>query len=332
MTMLALAFGMILAVQTTEKPTLQYYQQTFVIRCKTQVTRIPLLDPKPKMPLFVAFRRNDNYAVWDDRGLSARHKNRVIHSKLADIATSPKQQSHDDLVDSIAKIKSGERSKDASGISGAMRVGSEAYFLVRWDDKSGKPWLEALVSVDLGAKKPIPKWVGKFHGLSSGSRPIDDKLQVVGGKLAIVSHNADEWGLSTYDPAAKQFEFHPTGAKLEKYEPLNSIQGLFIETSSYGTTIAGRVDLVSGTRKILYEGREQVRYVDLKDPLIVLGTAGKKTKLVNCETGATRVLPYLLDAKRAGNDILLWTPANTPTAAWLLSPKDWEADARWRIQ
>ena len=332
MTIIALALGMTITAQTVEKPTLQYYQQTFVIRTKGEVTRVPLIDSKPKAPLYMAFRKNDNYAVWDDRGLSARHKSKVIHSKLADISTSPKVQSHDEILATIAKFKAGQRSKEATGISGAMRVGTEAFFLVRWDDSASKPWLEALVSVDLAARKPTPKLVGAFHGLSSGSKPIDDKLQIVGGKLAIVSHTAEEWGLSTYDPSNKQFEFHPTGAKLEKYEPLNSIQGLFVETSSYGTTIAGRVDLVSGTRKILYEGREQVRYMDLKDPLIVLGTTGNKTKLMNCETGATRLIPYPLEAKRAGSDILLWTPTASPKAAWLLSPKDWEAEARWRLK
>ncbi len=332
MTTTALLLG--LAIQTTakDKPTLQYYQQTFVIRLSNHVERVPLVEPKPKAPLFVTFRKNDTYAVWDDRGLTVRKKSKVSSSHFEDIAVSPKAFKHDEILKTLDRIQEGQRTKEASGISGARRIGNHAFFLVRWDEKNGKPWSEALVSVDMVAKKPVAQFLGKFEGLSSGTKPIDEKLQIVEGKLGIVSHTKDRWGLATYDPATKEFEFHPLGGNLVSFETLNPTQGLFVETSSYGTTIAGRVDLISGTRKIFYEGREQVRYVDLLDPIVVLGVAGGKTKVVNCTTGLERVLPFVLDARRAGEDILLWTPSSSPKAAWLLSPKTWEPEARWRAQ
>ena len=122
------------------------------------------------------------------------------------------------------------------------------------------------------------------------------------------------------------------GSKLASYDTLNATQGLFVEASSYGTNIVGRVDLESGTRKVLYEGRERIRILDTSDPVIILAATSGKTKIVNAVTGASRTLSYELDGRRAGESVLLWTPSTAPKAVWLMSPKDWEIQARWRSE
>ena len=133
-----------------------------------------------------------------------------------------------------------------------------------------------------------------------------------------------------YDPTTQQFQHQQMGGTLKSLEPLNPTQALFVETSMYGTTIAGRMDLIKGTRRILYEGREQVRFLDTTSPEIVLATSGSKTKLVNCVTGAVRLIPFPLDARRVGKDVLMWTSPTEPTAVWLMSPTAWETLATWR--
>jgi hypothetical protein len=172
--------------------------------------------------------------------------------------------------------------------------------------------------------------LGRFGGISSASKPIDDKLLILHGKLAVFAHTDKSWGLCTYDPVAKEFNTQTFGATLVSMAPLGVNQALFVETSQYGTTIAGRVDTDTGTRKLLYEGREQVRFLDTYSPEIVLASAGNHTKLVNCVTGAVRTIPYKIDARRVGDEVLLWTPNETPTAAWLMSPTNWDTDATWR--
>ncbi len=330
MTITAVFIGLALRPQVVDKPSLQYYQQTFVIRQQDSVLRVPFVAPKPKLPLFLAFRKNDTYAVWDDRGLTIRRRTHVTTSKLADVIVSRKVFSKEEINRNASLIKDGAHSKEANAISGARRIGKEVYFLVRWDDKSGKAWAETLVSVDITSKKPTLDLLGRFEGLSFGTKPIDDKLQIVGGKLAIVSKGAESWGFSMYDPANRQFEYRPMGYKLNSFEHINSVQGVFTETSTYGTNIAGRIDLNTGTRKIFYEGREDLRFLDVLEPFVVIATEGTTTKIVNCTNAFSRVLPFVLDGRRAGANVLFWTPTPNPKAAWLLNPQNWEPEARWR--
>lgn len=330
MTIAALILGLAATGQTVDKPTLQYYQQTFVIRQQDDVLRIPLVQPVLKIKLYVAFRKNDGFAVWDDRGLTVRRGPRAVSTRLPAIAVSPKVFSREEIRSTLRSIQAGERTKDAGGLSGAKRIGTDAYFLVRWEDQEKKPWAEALVKVDLSATKPEPELVGRFEGLSSASKPIDDELSVVGNKLAIVSHRDDTWGLATYDPESRTFDYTALGDSLVDYLPVSPTQGLFIERTSYKTSIVGRIDLSTKSRSVLYEGREKLRLIDSTNPPIVLASKPGTTKLINAETGVVRSLPYQLECRRAGADVICWTPAETPQAVWLISPASWEIRARWR--
>jgi len=246
------------------------------------------------------------------------------------MAVSPKLFSRDEILKTVDLVRSGDRTKDAAGLSGAKRIGKDVYFLVRWEDKTGKPWAEALVQVDLTAAKLKPQLVGRFVGLSIATKPVDDKIEIVHGKLSIVEHTGNSWGLSTFDPSTQEFLTRPMGGTLVSFETLNAKQGLFVETSAYGTTIAGRVDIDLGTRKILYEGREQVRFVDAESPEIVIAAAGKRTKVINCVTGGVRLIPYTIDARRIGKQLLIWSTPDAPKAVWLMAPATWETLATWR--
>ena len=312
-------------------PTLQYYQGAFEIREGSGTKKV--VQPETastKDPVFVAFRRNDAFAVWDKRGLTLRHGKVVSSSRLNDVATSPKVFSKEEILKTASRISKEEVTREAAALSGARRLGKKVYFLVRWEDSDSKPWAEVLIEVDLTAAKLKPQLLGRFEGLSTATKAVDDKLLIIQGKLAIVSRKANSWAVSSYDPASKAFETVPVGGKLKSFQPMNLTQALFIETSSYGTSIAGRVDLEKGTRKILYEGREQIELLDASPPEIILATEGNKTKLVNSVSGAVRTIPFPLAGRRVGGEVLVWTPPTTPTAAWLMNPTSWQTLATWR--
>jgi hypothetical protein len=330
MTLSALILSLALKTQARDRPTVQYYQQTFQISARGDKSSVPLAPEETPNSKSLEFRKNDSFAVWDDRGLTVRRGEQSSSSHLPEIAVSPRAFPREEILKTIDRIKSGEVTKDAAGLSGARRIGKDVYFLVRWEDKTGKPWAEALVQVDLSADKLAPHLLGRFGGLSSATKSIDDKLLIADGKLAIVEHSRNTWGLSTYDPATKQFSTQEMGATLVSVESLGSSQALFVETSVYGSTIAGRVDMVTGTRKILYEGREHARFLDSEAPEIVLAGSGEKNKLIDCVTGAVRAIPYKIDARRVGKDILLWSDPASPTRVWLMSPASWTTLATWR--
>ena len=332
MTVTALLISLTLQAQSPERATLQYYQQEFVVRSHGSTDHVSVQRPEDKVPPFVAFRKNDAFAVWDERGLTVRKGPKAVSSKLPDFPTSPHAFSHDEIRKTIQRIRAGDYTRDASGLSGAKRIGKDVYFLVRWDDQAGKPWTEALIEVDLSSDEPEPHLLGRFDGLSMGSKSIDDKLQILHGRLVIVEHGERSWGLATYDPETQRFKTQAMGGTLLSYDVLNTTQGLFTEISAYGTHIAGRVDLETGTRKIFYEGREKVKFADALSPEIILAFSKGKTKIVNAETGAVRYLPVEAQARRIGKDVILYAPLGDPGVAWLMEPEAWTTLATWRSQ
>lgn len=332
MTVTALLISLTLQAQTLDKPSVQYYQHEFQIRSHGKQEHIPLDGPPITIPPFVAFRKNDAFAVWDDRGLTVRKGPKASSSRLPDIAVSPHAFARDEILRTIRKVRSGEYSKNATALSGAKRIGKDVFFLLRWEDRSSKPWAEALVQVDLEDPNPQPRLLGRFEGLSTASKSIDDKLQILHGRLAIVERTENSWGLSTYDPETQRFRTQAMGGKLISFVPVNTTQGLFVEISSYGTQIAGRVDLENGTRKIFYEGRERVQFADLQSPPIILATSNGKTKLVNGSTGSVRMIPFEAQAKRAENSILVFSPIEEPTVVWQLDPESWATLFTWRAK
>ena len=175
MTPLALLLPLAPPIQAVDAPTLEYYQDHFVVRRGVEAWRVPAHPPATRPVLAVAFRRNQNYAVWDERGLTIRRGEQVRHTFLPDVPTSPRLFEREEILNTVELIRAGKRKRDADSLSGAMRIGNDAFFLVRWEE-DGKPWTEALVSVDLSASSLQPKVLGRFEGVSVAYRPIDDRL------------------------------------------------------------------------------------------------------------------------------------------------------------
>lgn len=330
MTTATLLFSLALQSHAVPPASIQYYQGTFEVHSHGRVRSIAAHGPDRTPPKIVAFRKDDAYAVWDERGLTIRRGDKSFSTKLPEIVVSPRFFSKEQILQTLGGVRSGQFAEDVDAVSGARRLGKDVYFLLRWDDKDGAPWAEALAQVDLNAQTLHPQILGRFGGLSTAALPVDDKLLILDGKLAIVERTKDTWGLATYDPATQEFKSQAMGASLVSLVPINLTQALFVEISTYGTNIAGRVDLESGTRKILYEGRERLRFIDAATPEIILAATPHKTKLVNCVTGAVRLIPYAVDAKRSDSDILLWTTAAEPTGAWLMTAETWQSLAIWR--
>jgi hypothetical protein len=312
-----------------DKVTLQYYQDSIVLRQGDAKEVVPLELPKEKPPLSVLYRRNKSYAVWDDRGLSVRYGKRIVSSHLPEVATSPRIFARDEIVKTIALIRQGKRKKNANGLSGSRRIGNTAYFLVRWDDSDRKPWLEVLMSVDLTDPKAKPKLVAKLPGRSLATRPIDSQLVVIEGRLTAVAQKGDAWGMASFDPTLKLFVFNRLGEKLKSYTPINARLGAFVEGTDYGALVAGRVDLVTRTRKTLAESKGSVKFLDGLDPLLVVVTRGETVTVINTVTAAEVRLPASSALRRTSRGVAVWSPYKAPKHAWLYDPARWDLRAEW---
>jgi len=280
--------------------------------------------PKGAEKSIVAFRRNNNYAVWDARGLTVRHGKVSRSMRLEDFPVSNRFWTQDELENTVRLIADKKRKRAASALSGALRVGTDAYFLARWNGNDGKPWTEALVKVGLDGAGTWPEVLGKFQGISIAYKPIDDRLTVLGDSIATVVRDGDRWGVATYNLKEKKFAFRSLGAKLLTYLPTSRRGGVFIEHTAYGTTVGGRVDLISDYRRNVFESRGTARFLDAKSPAIIVARTEDSMRLLNAETGAElRLLPGYA-AERVDNRVVVWIASLHPSATRLYSPSRWK--------
>lgn len=313
----------LLQTQTPVVPSLQVVGNKInvTVAGKTQTISADEDPSKEKPADHIAFRRDDRWAVWDARGLTVRDGKKAISTKLGDIAVSPRAFPREEILKNLDLFKSKKRNKDSDSLSGSVRIGTKCYFMPRWTASDGSTWLEALVVVDLSEANPRPKFLGRFKGFSSANLNIDDKLFLVKDQLSIVSRQGDTWGLSYFDDTQSSFEFNPLGSNLVAYYR----GGFFLETTSYGTSIVGQIDLASGVRKNLFETRSKT--VELADgsPFAVVRNRDN-TVIKNLKTGGQITHSAKAYMTPVNNFVLVWTK-DTRTAAWLYEPTRWTAVA-----
>ena len=316
-------FSALLQTQTPSLPSLQVIGNKINVTIGGKIASVNVdEDPSVEKSVdHIAFRRDNRWAVWDNRGLTVREGENVKTTKLGDIAVSPRAFPHDQIVKNLDLFKSKKRNKDSDSLSGSVRLGTKCYFMPRWTAKDGQTWLEALVMVDLAESNPKPKFLGTFKGLSSSYKPIDDKLFVVKDQLAVVTTQGDTWGLSSYDEPQSSFEFNPLGSKLISYFR----GGYFLESTSYGTNIVGQIELATGTRKNLFETRSKVVEMTDGSALAVLRTK-ENTVIKNLKTGGQVTHSPNAFVSPINNYVLVWTK-NARTTAWLYEPVRWTAVA-----
>ena len=138
--------------------------------------------------------------------------------------------------------------------------------------------------------------------------------------------------LEQYSPQSNSFAFDRLGDHLDSFQeadkPANH-SGLFVERTSYGTTIAGRIDLIKRSRKILAESRAKMRFIDGASPECIVASSSKSAVMVNAATGAQLVLPSSCSTRRTARGIVIWTPVEAPRKAWLYDPTRWQGKAWW---
>jgi hypothetical protein len=278
------------------------------------------------------FRRNDVYAVWDERGMTTRKGSWSFTTTFKDFPSSSRFFKRDEVLETLAAVKKGSIALEASGISGAKRLGNRAYFLVRWDDNTGKPWQEALAAVDLTSTRPKPQVLGRFDGLSLGRGGIDDRLFLREESIEAIVQSDHGWGVGRFDPKLDSFSFRALGEKLLTYAPLASDTGLYVEETAYGLTSAGEINLPTGDKHLLFEGRGPARFPDTLKPRLLIGNASNGRVLLNADTGAETMIGSSDEVRRAGDLVLVWSPPAAPKSARLFSPDRWEEVASWKAK
>lgn len=309
------------ASQNAPKPELSYYRDMFIVRNASKVIRQPVKNEIDTEPLSIAFRRNEHWAVWDDRGLTVRANKLVRSSRLEEISVSPRIFTKDEIRATIAA----KRDRQARFLTGAKRLGTKTYFVPRWVDDAGKSWLECLVEVDLTAANPKPKLLGRLPGNSPASLGIDSMLFTIDGKLAVPIQKPTEWGIASWNLGANAWDFKKLGTRLVSL----TAAGNAIEQSDSGTFTASRLNLTTGARQLLFESRRPIRFLDDQSPAFIL-EKGPSPRIINAETATVGTLRQSTFARRVGDFIVGYEGEKEPTAATLYRVEDWSPLASWK--
>ena len=239
---------------------------------------MPAPEPAPGA---ASFRRDARYVVWDSRGLTIRTAQGTYTTRLEELAVSGKLFERAEVANTVRLIKAGVRRKAADSLSGAVRIGTDVFLLPRWTDSRGETWLEALVRVPLTGSAIKPVLLGRFAGLTTAYRPVDDELTLAGGRPVAIVRTKDSWGVAGALPATREFGYVPLGTNL-----LWTSGGAYAERTNYGSVMVGTLDRRGLSRTMTLEARtDLVEPVD-RDGRLVRWFSDGATTLADARSGA----------------------------------------------
>lgn len=272
---------------------------------------------KPKESERVLFRKDAVYVVWDSRGLSIRNGEKKHSTRLPDVSLTPKLFSREEILQTKDLISKGVRTKYATSLAGAKRLGDDIYLLPRWQEKDGSTWLEALIHINLRDLDPHEELVGKFEGFSGATKPLDDRLFFMGEKPSVLGRKADgTYGLASYDPASSKFSYKEMGRNLVSSWQVGATTFLCQERTTYGSRMLASVDVASGSRNELVETRGSISLLDYEKPYLVRMTKTQGEALHNLDTGAEVLLPKSPVIKRTKYGIQVMTKDDPTSVAY----------------
>lgn len=308
---------------------LAFRDGAFVMNDGQGERKIVIDPPRAPAPDVYSTKVKNTWMVWDSRGLTVRTGDKVASTRFPYIPTSPKVLSREQILESIEKIDQGKRQREASGMAGHALVGDSMFFLVRWEEADGRPWLEVLVKVDATAEEPKPEFVGKMPSSSFAQGMVDNQLFYRGTRIASVGRLGDDWGMSAYNLEDGSVSFTKFGQGLLRASVQPGHQTvLFVERTGYGTQIAGSVDLTTMARTDYAESRDSLSFFSAK-PLLIRSDDAKGVTLRYVETGAEVRVPIGTEARMTGVGVLAWAPAAAPRKAFLYDPARWITVATW---
>lgn len=305
-------------------PTLVYRIDLAEAPFRIESPRVCLLvRPEPEAsksqaePREILFRAGDRFCVWQDGGLRTRAGHRLFRwSFLAD--------------GSVEKSASGDLSPEPRrphlALSGSVRDGNLVYLLIRWEGQSPEE-SERLYVVDLSHTVPQPRKLAESPGRSLAREQIGNRLHLVGGRPTWIVRSEDgSWGFCSWDPLSGSAGFVPMGQGLQTAWTLSQRIHFFLERSSYGTFVFGRVDLLLARRRELVESRLPI--APLSSAPERYAVEGERI-LRDLMTGASARLQPGFAAKATRCGVLAWWPRDNPDGATLLESENLMPLASW---
>jgi hypothetical protein len=322
------AFAIAVALQ----PKIAFEGGAFVLTDAQDKVTVPLSAadaPRPFRGDRLNMRLGETLITFDARGLGIRYGTRGGTTTLAYMTTSPKIFSADEIKRNAEMAASGERPAKVGAVSGFEVVGEKLYLLLRWDDKSGQPWLETLVDVDTTGDTPKINLLGRFGGFSFTSGPVSDELYSSEKKLFVLVRGLDGLAIGSCDTEKGTTAYKKLAPIVDEVHRLGPLF-YTVTNAPHGMKSVGVVNPVPERYRTVLETRGKVLPSALTNALLV--EEGGRRSLYSIYTGAK--VPVETDAGLAQTQfgVLVWSPRAKPAVAHLREPSSWRAVAEWKLK
>ncbi|MDI9636704.1 hypothetical protein QPK87_09795 [Kamptonema cortianum] len=266
--------------------------------------------------------------TFDHYGVGIRENNKLSTSTYPEIATTSKLFTKDEADEINRSVAREERTLDLAALSGWEKVGSKAYLLLRWEMKSGEPWLEALLELDLSTRTPIAKLLGRFEGFSYARGRVNDKLVHENGELLVLTRIGEDVRVCAYSIAKGEFRYESVGQGIGDLKLIEGSQfGLCIGKSPAGTVLVSLIDRKRAQIREAAEVRGTI--LGAYAPSLLHFFDGSSYHLRNLDSASELNVPKDCGIASAGDGVLIWTPKVRPMSAGLYSPSSFRLLARW---
>lgn len=321
-------FAFVFALQ----PQLAYASGAFTIKDGADTLTVPLSAANTEPVLRaekLSMTIGEVLITFDEKGLGIRYGNKGGFTTLPYVPRNPALFDETEAARVAALIASGERRAQVSAVSGFEVVEDKIYMLLRWDDKSGSPWLEVLTRIDTSSDAPKVELLGRFGGFSFASGPVSDELHSQATRLFTPLRAALGLGIGSYDVASGETKFANLGPMVDSVSRIGS-RYFTVRKTTYGLSSVGVIDPIAGKHTAVLETRGEVVPSSLTSALVVKENG--TSSLFALGSGARFVLPSDFGCAQTPYGVLVWTPKGKPTEAILRETDGFTSVAAWKAK
>ncbi|MCG9895092.1 MAG: hypothetical protein MH204_06420 [Fimbriimonadaceae bacterium] len=283
----------------------------------------PSIYPADRLTLTFAGRK----VTFERGGMIIDQNGRPARSSLPDLAMTTKLHGNAAIAETRRKIASGERQAGFTALSGYEYLGTTLYLLLRWEERSGEPWLEAVVALPMDSERVQPRLLGRFPGFSYAQGNVDDRLDFHSGFLALIGRRDGQWGLARMNPSTTETSYSPFGPAVDGVRISEGGGHAYGFRSANGLTSVIEADLIRLQSRLVAEVEGTVRRIVW--PFFLETREGTAPVLRNLRTGAVLRPRWGSQYEWTSAGLLVWSPELEPDRAQLLDGSDFRTLASW---
>jgi len=321
---------LLLVAALGQAPTVTLQAGAFRLQAGDKAHTVPIHPKQLHGTLKGTFLWTENgvRVVFDKGGLRAGKVGALQKVSLRAFATSPRFQSAAQIRETASLIGKGVRSAEPSALSGYEVVGKGLVLLLRWEDRAGKPWLEALATLADGGSGMKATGLGRFDGIGFATGLVDDELFGEGGRLLAPTNFEGRFGIASTDERGGARRFRPLGDEVGGVAWRPGLPEAFVTRPvGEGNIGVSCVDTANGSWRSLLEYRGKIGNL-LPEGWAKLVMDGKPWA-ANLWTGARTPIAANANMEHTPFGLLVWAPSSDPKQAWLLDANVRQISA-WR--